>query len=253
MEQPNSGSYGRRELLGATAAIAAASSVGSLGRAQDESRGSLLERGDVVLFQGDSITDDGRSRETADEPNLQTTLGNGYAWFAASSLLVGRKPGRLSIYNRGVSGDRVAQLAARWEEDALALQPNLLSILVGVNDVWHVATGSSTATAETYAAEYTTLLERTREVLPDVKLVLCEPFVLRVGFVDDTWFPAFDEFRTATQAVAEQHAAAWVPFQSAFEEAVKYAPPEHWAADGVHPTAAGAALMAQTWLHAVRG
>ena len=213
----------------------------------------VLSRGDVILFQGDSITDDGRSRETADEPNIQTTLGNGYAWLAASGLLVAGSPGRLSIYNRGVSGDRVAHLAKRWEDDCLALQPDVLSILIGVNDAWHEALATGPGTAATYEEEYDALLTRTRETLPDVALVVCEPWVLKCGFVDDSWFPMFDGYRAAAKRLADKHGATWVPFQSMFDEALHYAPPEHWAADGVHPSSAGASLMAQTWLRAVSG
>ena len=100
-------------------------------------------------------------------------------------------------------------------------------------------------------ADYDALLERTRSALPEVELVICEPFVLRCGAIDDTWFPEFDEYRAAARRVADAHATTWVAFQDAFDEAIRYAPPQHWAKDGVHPSSAGAALMAQTWLRAV--
>lgn len=253
----NEAQLDRRRLLAGLGAASAAG-VGAHAHSRKNPREdetpaprAVLSRGDVVLFQGDSITDDGRSRETADEPNLQTTLGNGYAWHAAAGLLVGGKPGRLSLFNRGVSGDRVAQLAERWEADCLALQPDVLSILIGVNDAWHQVMGTGPGTAATYEAEYDALLARTREALPEVELIVCEPFALRVGFVDDTWFPLFDDYRAAAKRLSEKHGATWVAFQSMFDEALRYAPPEHWAPDGVHPAPAGASLMAQAWLRAV--
>lgn len=86
-----------------------------------------------------------------------------------------------------------------------------------------------------------------------MQLVPCEPIVLRCGAIDDSWFPEFDEYRAAARRVAEFHGATWVGFQAMFDRAVRLAPAAHWAADGVHPTSAGAALMAQCWLAAVRG
>jgi len=213
--------------------------------------GSLVAAGDVVLFQGDSITDASRSRETADQANTQSALGGGYAWLAASGLLVESGIPDLSVYNRGISGNKVFQLADRWDADCLALQPDVLSILIGVNDIWHARNGNYDGTVETYERDYDTLLTRTLEALPDVRLVVCEPFVLRWGAVDETWFPEFDTYRAAARRAAEKHGTTWVAFQAMFDRAVAFAPPEHWAGDGVHPSPAGAALMAQAWLRAV--
>ncbi len=213
-------------------------------------RRNLISKGDVVLFQGDSITDAGRSRDKASVPNEQPGLGNGYAWFAAAELLVGRLGDDLKIYNRGISGNKVYQLAERWQADCLDLKPHVLSILIGVNDFWHTLDGKYNGTVEVYERDYRALLERTRKALPKVKLVLCEPFVLRCGAVNAKWFPEFDKYRAAARRVAETVHATFIPFQTMFDEAVKYAPPEHWAKDGVHPSAAGASLMAQAWLTA---
>jgi lysophospholipase L1-like esterase len=209
-----------------------------------------LAKGDVILFQGDSITDAGRSRERTG-PNEQSALGNGYPWFAASEMLVDRPEAGLRIYNRGISGNKVYQLAERWDQDCLQLRPNLLSILIGVNDFWHTLNGTYHGTVEIYERDYRALLERTLKAVPKVKLVICEPFVLRCGVVNEKWFPEIDDYRAAAKRVGESFHATFVPFQAMFEEAVKYAPPEHWAKDGVHPTATGAALMAHEWLRQV--
>jgi lysophospholipase L1-like esterase len=211
----------------------------------------------VILFQGDSITDAGRSRDKdkMSAPNNQPGLGNGYAWFAAASLLVDRPVDGLLIFNRGVSGNKVFQLAERWQTDCLDLKPDVLSILIGVNDIWHTLEPKLgyKGTLEIYENDYHALIERTIKALPKVKLVICEPFVLNCGAVKESWFPEFNRYRAAAKRVAEKHRATFVPFQAMFDVAVKFAPPEHWANDGVHPTAAGAALMAHFWMKAVNG
>lgn len=214
---------------------------------------NLVRDGDIILFQGDSITDFGRSREQAASANNQAALGSGYAWLAAAELLVDRPKAGLKIFNRGVSGNKVYQLAERWQADCLDLKPTLLSILIGVNDIWHTLNGNYNGTVEIYERDYHALLERTRKALPKVKLVICEPFVLRCGAVNDRWFPQFDSYRAVAHRVAESFHATFIPFQAMFDEAVKYAPPDQWAKDGVHPTNLGASLMAHEWLRAAAG
>jgi lysophospholipase L1-like esterase len=211
---------------------------------------SLIARNDVVLFQGDSITDMGRSHEKAGEPNDQAGLGSGYAGLAGAELVVGRPADGLKVFNRGISGNKVFQLADRWQTDCLDLKPNVLSILIGVNDFWHTLDGKYQGTVEVYERDYLALLERTRKALPKVKLVICEPFVLRCGAVNDKWFPAFDAYRAAAERVARKQGALFLPFQAMFDNAISYAPPAHWAKDGVHPTTTGASLMAYAWLRA---
>ncbi len=218
---------------------------------------NLIVKGDVILFQGDSITDAGRSRnkENTTAPNNQAGLGNGYAWLAAAELLVDQPDKGLKVFNRGISGNKVFQLAERWQADCLDLKPNVLSILIGVNDIWHSLDPKLgyKGTVEIYERDYLALIERTQKALPKVKLVICEPFVLRCGAVNEKWFPEFDRYRAAAKRVAESQRATFVPFQTMFDEAVRYAPPEHWAGDGVHPSSAGASLMAYFWLKAVGG
>ncbi len=235
-------------------AVAAAATGVSLVRASEllpaRTTGGL-KRNSVILFQGDSITDAGRSREKEATPNEQTGLGNGYAWLAASQMLVDQPQAGLRIFNRGISGHKVYQLAERWDADCLALKPDVLSILVGVNDLWHKLDGKYDGTLEVYERDYRALLHRTRKALPKTRIVICEPFVLRCGAVTDKWFPAFDGYRLAAEKLAREFQLTFVPFQAMFNEAVKYAVPEQWAKDGVHPSPAGAALMAHYWLRAV--
>lgn len=253
----NSSAQDRRSFLKTTssavalsgmAAMAAGTLTAASARAKKlVSTKPKITRNEVILFQGDSITDAGRSRDKAAIANDQSGLGSGYAAMAAASLLHDHPSSDLSVYNRGISGHKVFQLAERWDADCLKLQPGLLSILIGVNDFWHTLGGGYKGTVEVYEHDYRTLIERTLTALPGVSLVICEPFVLRCGAVNEKWFPEFDKYRAASRRVADEFQAQFVPFQLAFDRALKFAPPEHWAKDGVHPSSAGAALMAHTW------
>jgi len=214
-------------------------------------RKSVIGKEANILFQGDSITDAGRDRRREDNANDSAALGKGYAYFIAAQLLAERPGDNLKVYNRGISGNKVFQLADRWDKDCLSLKPDLLSILIGVNDIWHALNGNYNGTVEKYEQDYRSLLTRTRHELPDLRLIICEPFVLRCGAVDEKWFPEFDLYRGVAKKMSVEFSATFVPFQAMFEKASKLAPASYWAADGVHPTMAGAWLMAQMWLKTV--
>jgi len=243
----------RRRLL-ATAGIAGlASSISTnLMAGHHEKANQLsLPKGTTILFQGDSITDGGRDKKNQ-IANQQKALGAGYAWMAASHLLIKNPQLNLTIHNRGISGNKVHQLANRWDKDCLDLKPDILSIMIGVNDIWHGLNGKYEGTVKTYEDDFLNLMERTRKALPKTQFVICEPFVLRCGAVNEKWFPEFDRYRAAARKVADQNNATFVPFQSMFDEAVQYAPPKHWAGDGVHPSSHGASLMAHFWTQSVQ-
>ncbi len=206
----------------------------------------------VILFQGDSITDSGRNKEET-TPNNTRALGNGYPLLAASELLYIHAGKNLRIHNRGISGNKVYQLAERWDADCLDLKPTILSILIGVNDFWHTLNGKYTGTIETYRDDFKALLQRTKDKLPDAQLVIGEPFAVKdVKAVDDTWFPRFNEYQKAAQEIAGQFNAVFIPYQRVFDRAVKSAPGSYWTSDGVHPTLAGSKLMAHAWMETVR-
>jgi lysophospholipase L1-like esterase len=210
-----------------------------------------IDKNDIILFQGDSITDWGRDHNKSN-PNDTGALGTGYVLLATGQLLIKYPEKDLKIYNKGISGNKVYQLAERWDTDALAIKPNVLSIHIGVNDFWHTLTNGYTGTIETYIADYHTLLDRTKKALPNIKLVICEPFALKgVKAVDDKWYPTFDLFRKAARDIAKEYNAAFVPYQTAFDKALELAPATYWSLDGVHPAIAGEALMARTWMEAV--
>lgn len=212
---------------------------------------SLFEKGNTVLFQGDSITDAGREKDN-ELPNNSRSFGSGYAFLAASALMKDLAELNLTLYNRGISGNKVYQLADRWQKDCIELKPNVLSILIGVNDYWHKRNGNYDGTVEVYENDFRALLQHTQKELPDVKLVICQPFyVLNTSAVDETWVKPMKEYQTAAKKIAKEFDAIWVPFQEVFDEAVKYAPATYWTGDGVHPSMAGAQLMAEAWLRAV--
>lgn len=211
-----------------------------------------VSKDDVILFQGDSITDSGRKKDNADA-NSASALGSGYAMIAASGLLY-KYPGKnLKIYNRGISGNKVYQLAERWDKDALDIKPNILSILVGVNDFWHTLVNNYKGTIKTYQDDLRALLDRTKQKLPEIKLIIGEPYaVTGIKSVDEKWYPAFDDYRKAAREIADDYGAVFIPYQSIYDKAQQSAAGVYWTGDGVHPSLAGAHLMAHAWLEAVK-
>jgi len=213
---------------------------------------STLKPGAVILFQGDSITDAGRER-MKQQSNLGASFGTGYAFIAATRLLNENPEKDLSIFNRGISGNKVYQLAERWQRDCFDLNPSVLRILIGVNDFWHKLDGKYDGTVEKYEQDYKQLLTLTTKMLPEVKLVIGEPFALQeTTAVNEKWFPEFDGYRAVAKKMAEEFNAVFIPYQTIFNEAILKAPAKYWTPDGVHPSMAGCALMAEAWLEAVK-
>ncbi len=207
---------------------------------------------DVILFQGDSITDMGRDRARK-AANDNKGLGPGYTFIAASRLLLKHPEKKLKIYNRGISGNVVPQLIERWQEDCIELKPDILSILIGVNDYWHTLSGNYKGTAKTYRKSYDELLANTKKQLPHVKLIIGEPYAVNhVKVVDDSWFPAFDAYREIARELAEKYEAVFIPYQEIYTKAAKLAGPSYWTPDGVHPNTAGDGLMAEAILNVLR-
>ena len=246
----------RRRFI-AKASLGAAASLslpGIVSAAYAEAKADKITLGkdDVILFQGDSITDAGRKHNETN-PNTSGALGGGYAFMAGSELLYKHASKNLRVYNKGISGNKVYQLAERWEADCLALKPNVLSVLIGVNDFWHTLTNNYTGTNETYHKDLDALLEGTKKALPAIKLVIGEPFAVKgIKAVDDKWYPTFDAYRRAARELASKHGAAFIPYQTIFDKAQQKAPGVYWTYDGVHPSIAGSQLMAHAWLAMVK-
>ncbi|WP_160717215.1 SGNH/GDSL hydrolase family protein [Chitinophaga solisilvae] len=251
MTNANRRNFLKNVSLGSLAAISIPNIV-SAATVADKTKKVTLKKESVVLFQGDSITDAGRKREV-DTPNNSGALGGGYALMAASALLLKQASLNLKIYNKGISGNKVYQLAERWDTDCLQIKPDVLSMLIGVNDFWHTLNGNYKGTVKIYRDDYDKLLDRTRQALPDVQLIIGEPFAVKgVKAVDDKWYPAFDEYRAAAKAMADKYKAVFIPYQRIFDKAQESAPGAYWTGDGVHPSVAGAQLMAAAWLECVK-
>jgi lysophospholipase L1-like esterase len=254
-QQPNSNrrNFIRNVSLGSLAALSLPNIVSAAtGEKKAHARKVTLKKDAVILFQGDSITDAGRKRDNS-EANHPSALGSGYAYLAAAALLKEFPDRNLKIYNKGISGNKVYQLAERWDADCLQIKPDVLSILIGVNDFWHTLTGNYQGTIKTYRDDFTALLDRTKQQLPDVQLVIGEPFAVNgVKAVDDKWFPAFNEYRVAAREIATKYEAAFIPYQAIYDKAQQSAPGSYWTGDGVHPAIAGASLMAASWMDIVK-
>jgi lysophospholipase L1-like esterase len=213
---------------------------------------NYLGKDNIILFQGDSITDAGRTRDD-NMYNNSRALGSGYPMLAGADLLEKYASFNLKVFNKGISGNKVFQLADRWDTDCLSIKPDILSILIGVNDIWHKLNGQYNGTVEIYKHDYIALLERTKKTLPNVKLIICEPFAVPgVKAVDDKWYPEFYGYQKAAREISDKFGATFIPFQKVYDEAQKHAPGSYWTGDGVHPTLAGAQLMAQAWLKVVK-
>ena len=211
-----------------------------------------LEENFTFLFQGDSITDGNRSRNL----DWNHVLGHGYVYLIASRLWCDHTSKGFHFFNRGISGNKVTDLAARWQQDTLDIKPQLLSILVGVNDLNSMFTHENTVTADSFREVYAGLLTKTREQLPGTRIVLCEPFLLPVGKVKDQWEAWSAEMKVRQAIVRElasQFKATFVPLQEEFDKACKKAPAEYWIWDGVHPMPGGHELIARKWIRVVLG
>ena len=240
----------RRSMIGGLSALAAGSAV-SITEKVSSTKLPTIPKGSTILFQGDSITDAGRNKG-AYYPNQAQGMGQGYVRHIVTELMGQHAESDLKFYNRGISGHKVFQLRDRWEDDCMMLKPDVLSVMIGVNDFWHTLDFNYDGTAKIYESDFNDLMERTLKGLPDVKLIIAEPFVLHEGTAIkakvDLWKGTFESYQAASRRVADRFGAAFVPFQSIFDEALKSAPTSYWCPDGVHPSMAGNALMADAWL-----
>jgi len=205
---------------------------------------NLIENNSTILFQGDSVTDCKRSRED------DTILGNGYpnmvaAWFSA---MYPEK--NVKFLNRGISGNRVRDLKERWREDCIEIKPDWVSILIGINDCWRRFDKNDPTTAEEFERDFRAILTQVRDELK-AKVIICEPFVQPYPQDRLAWRADLDPKIQVARALAREFEAIYIPFDGLFAEMSMKKEPSFWAADGVHPTQAGHAFIAKTWLEAV--
>lgn len=201
----------------------------------------------TILFQGDSITDASRNREAVNDSNLFRTyvFGTGYVNLCASSLLLDHPEKNLNVINKGISGNRVVDLYARWKKDALNLRPDIISILIGVNDVWHEFAEKNGVEPERFEQVYDMLLSWTRSVLPDVKFVIGQPFCLRSEIVSDEFYEAVQILGKIAERIAAKYDAQFIRYQELFNKAAEKRENSYYLVDGVHPALAGSQLMAR--------
>ncbi|MCR5485477.1 MAG: hypothetical protein K6F09_07765 [Clostridiales bacterium] len=200
----------------------------------------------TFLFQGDSITDAGRSRD-----NL-LSLGEGYPNLTAGFLGF-KYPGQYTFINKGISGNRSVDMYARVKADAINLEPSYMSILIGINDVWHEFGHNNGVSAEKYEKILSMFVEEVKEALPEIKILILEPFVLKGAATAER----YDEFVSGTTARAEaakrisdKFDLTFVPLQDKFNEALKLAPADYWLLDGVHPSVNGHELITKELVNA---
>ena len=209
----------------------------------------------VILFQGDSITDAGREISIDRE---HTNRGFGYATMVAGELGF-ENPNEYEFYNRGVSGNRILDLYARIVKDTLNLKPDYLSVLIGVNDVWHGIDFANGTGFERFYNVYSTYVKELKNELPNIKIMILEPFVLEGPATanrenEPNRFEIFKsgvlKMAQLAKKVAEENDIKFVPLQEKFDEASKLAPETYWLYDGVHPTAMGYDLIKREWIKA---
>lgn len=203
----------------------------------------------TFLLQGDSITDAGRSREN------DAARGYGYPTLVAAELMYDY-PGQFNVVNRGISGNRVVDLYARIKKDFLNLKPDCLSILIGVNDVWHdYAAEPNGVPDDRFRRVYDMLISEIKAELPEIKIYILEPFVLR-GTATEAHWEAFEREvhlrAKSAKWIAEKHGLPFIALQDKFDAACEKCPASYWLGDGVHPTAAGHELIARALLETVK-
>ena len=208
-----------------------------------------FKKGSRLLFIGDSITDMKWGRNEKDRNHY---LGHSYVYLIASRLGVDMPEVQLEFFNRGHSGNRITDLRSRWQKDAIDMKPDLLSVLIGVND--RKVKKGARFDAEKWGADYRHILTRSREANPDLRIVLLDPFVLKTGWwmnKGGEWDASrtqIDQMRAVIAKLAKDFDAAQVPTQDVFDTAAKAVTPEHWIWDGVHPLPQGHELIARRWL-----
>lgn len=198
-----------------------------------------------ILFFGDSITDASRIRDNDDS---LLALGGGYVRDVAS-LLYAESPNRYVIRNRGISGNRIVDLYSRIKADCTNLEPDVLTILVGVNDVWHEVDFKNGVDISRFEKIYRMLLDDVLERLPNIKIILMEPYILEGSATKEAYEELLEvkEYAKVVKTLAEEYGLPFVALQEKFDECTKQYGVETYLKDGVHPTFAGANLIAREW------
>lgn len=201
-----------------------------------------------ILFQGDSITDMYRVRED------DSYGGCGYATLVSAELGCDY-PGEYEFFNRGIGGDRSIDLLARIKRDMINLKPDVMSILVGVNDIWAELDTKNGVSKEKYESYMDIIINDVLEALPDIKLMIMEPFVLRGAVTEEKWAEfrlGVEQIADAARKTASRHNIKFIPLMKKFDDMATAVSPDYWTVDGIHPTAAGGELIKREWIKAFK-
>jgi lysophospholipase L1-like esterase len=200
-----------------------------------------LSATDKLLFIGDSITDSGRNRNISD-PNQDAGLGKGFVKQISTELLGSEKFANVQIYNRGYSGYVTEDLVNLFETDELTINPNVISILIGVNDL------RRNNTPLYYYGFYKSLVSKIKQQLPATKIVLCEPFILPNVVNYETMQANLHEYRKVIRTLARDFKTTFIPYDEYFIAESKTNPLEDLLTDGIHPATKGIDLLKEKWL-----
>lgn len=201
----------------------------------------------TFIILGDSITDCSRNRDDID------SMGMGYPAVVAATIGT-QYPQKFRFINEGISGDRIVDVYSRIKRDILNQKPDYLSILIGVNDVWHELNDKNGVAAPKFEKIYSMLIEEIKEELPEIKIFLLEPFVTPGTGTDkyiDTFRSEIKLRSEAVQRIADKYNLTFIPLQCVFDEAMTKAPASYWTRDGVHPSTEGHGLIANELIKAV--
>ncbi len=202
-----------------------------------------------VLFQGDSITDGSRDRQNPEH------LGAGYAKFVAGTLDY-EQPGVYEFINRGIAGNRIVDVYARIKKDIINLKPDVMSLLIGVNDVWQEFTRQNGVDAQKYEMIYELLLSEIRAALPELKIIILGSYVengariIEEGFDYAALRKGVEQRAAIAKKIAEKYSYPFVDLQAKFDAALERGPMERFTKDGIHPVTGGAELIKRAWLEA---
>ena len=198
-----------------------------------------------ILFQGDSITDAGRDKRNYHD------MGNGYPKYTSAMIAEAFPDTEIEFINFGIGGNRTCQLFDRLYADGIAFEPEIISILIGINDIWHRHGGSRIETTdEQIATNYRAILTRLRKQT-NAKIVMLSPYLLDSEDKED-WRPELDRILPIIRSLADEFADAYVPLDELFEEALKTQPePKYYSPDGVHPNENGARFIGKHYFEAI--
>ena len=235
-------------VAGRAEALAAESRQNASGVSGYDYRLPKIKSGATLLFQGDSITDMKWGRNQRDRNHY---LGHSYVYLIASRLHTDMPEAKLNFLNRGMSGHTVPDLLKRWQSDAIDLEPDVLSILIGVNDISRAMRSPKGLDVAAYEAGYRSLLEQSRKANPALKLVLLEPFALprsNEKGARSSRHDSIEKVRPVVARLASDFGAVLIKTQDIFDEAAKRSGALHWIWDGVHPLPQGHELIARNWI-----